>query len=103
MSSLHWLIVIPFYFFTALLVFFVLAITCRVLRARVGANPLAITAAVTALVATVVPAALGWLPLEAYTSMRMVALAVGSFVLAVLDMLLMPTLGLPLDDELRDA
>ena len=43
----HWLLVIPFYFFTALATFLALALVSRILRLKVGANALA-TAAVIA-------------------------------------------------------
>jgi len=102
MSNLHWLIVIPFYFFAALSLFFALSITCRLVRAKLGANPLAVAAALTALLAAIVPVAVGWIPLSAYTTLRMIGLGVASFVLAAVDTVLMPGLGLPLDDELRD-
>jgi hypothetical protein len=103
MGNLHWLIVIPFYFFTALSLFFALSIGCRIIRAKVGANPLAVAAAVTALLTAILPVAAGWVPLAAYTTLRMVGLGVASFVLAAVDTLLMPSLALPLDDELREV
>lgn len=103
MSSLHWLIVIPFYFFTALLVFFALSLLCRIARARVGANLLAVAAATTSLATAILPLIFGWTSLELYTTLRMVGLGAASFVLAAIDTVLMPNLGLPLDEELRDV
>lgn len=103
MSNLHWLIVIPFYFFAALSLFFALSIPCRIVRAKVGANALATSAALTAVLTAVLPVVAGWIPLAAYTTLRMIALGLASFVLAAIDTVLMPRLGLPLDDELRDV
>jgi len=103
MGNLHWLIVIPFYFFSALSLFFALCIASRLVRAKVGANPLATIAATVAVLTAIVPVVTGWVPLAAYTTVRMIGLGVVSFVLATVDTVLMPSLTLPVDDDLRDA
>lgn len=103
MGSLHWLILFPYYFFTAVCLFLLLSLTCRVLRAGVSANPLATTAAVAAAVAAILPLAVGWTRLAQYSWQGLVALLAASAVLATVDAALSTSLKLPLDAELEDV
>lgn len=98
----HWLVVIPFYFFSAILTFLVLALVSRVVRVKVGANGLGITAVVLAVAVVAVPLALDWIDLEHLNGRRLLALGAATFVLAALDTLLQPYLPLPADRELSD-
>jgi hypothetical protein len=98
----HWFVVVPFYFFAAILTFLVLALLCRLLRLQIGANALAITAVILAVAVVAVPLAAHWVVLAQLTARPMLALAAATFVLAALDTLLQPLLPLPVDRELSD-
>ena len=99
----HWLIVIPFYFFSAILTFLVLAVGSRVLRVQTGANALAITAVIVAVAIVAAPLLLNWVDLEHLGGRRLLALGAATFVLAALDTLLQPRLPLPADRDLSDV
>lgn len=98
----HWLVVIPFYFFSAIFMFLLLAVASRVIRLQVGANALATTAVIVAVALVAVPLACGWIDLEHLNGRRLLALAAASFVLAGLDTLLQPLLPLPVDRDLSE-
>jgi uncharacterized membrane protein YadS len=98
----RWLVVIPFYFFSAILTFLLLTVASRVLRLRVGANGLAITAVIVAVALVALPLALGWVDLEHLGGRRLLALGIATFVVAALDTLLQPRLPLPADRDLAD-
>jgi hypothetical membrane protein len=98
----HWLVVVPFYFFSAIVTFLVLALVCRLVRLPVGANGLAITAVVLAVAVVAVPLASHWVSLAQLTARPLLALTAASFLLAALDTLLQPLLPLPVDRELAD-
>lgn len=97
---MHWLVVIPYYFFSAVLCFLVLALAARILRLRVGANLLATAAVLLAVVAVAVSLTAGWVDLADLTLWRLLSLAAVSFVAAALDALLRPILPLPADADL---
>jgi len=99
---LHALIVVPFYFFSAILTFLVLALACRFARAKIGANSLAIVAVVLAVAVVAVPLALDWIDLAHMNGRRLLALAVATVVLAAVDTLLQPLLPLPADRDLAE-
>jgi hypothetical protein len=103
MSSFHWLIVVPYYFFLALLTFLILSVACRLVRASVGANSLAIVSIVVGLALTAFPLISGWISLESYTGMPLLALGVTGFVVAAIDSVLKSSHSLPLDEELEDV
>ena len=103
MGSLHWLIVIPLYFFAALTLLLSLILVARLLRLRVSVNPLVIGAAALALGLIVAPLVAGWVTLDAYTGRVVLVLIVASFAVAGIDTLLQSLLPLPLDDELRES
>jgi hypothetical protein len=102
-GSAHWLLLIPFYVFTALSLFLLLAIGARLLRRRLGANGIAIAAALLAVAAVTVPLVSGWAGITDYSGRRMLAAAGVSLFLALVDTLLAPRLPLPLDQELADV
>jgi len=102
-GSLHWLVLIPYYFFTALSFYLLFSVICRVVRAPVSANPIAITAVVVGLLATAAPLLSGWTKLANYSWPGMLALFAVSMVLATVDTLLKGSLSLPADAELEDV
>lgn len=99
---LHTLIVVPFYFFSAILTFLVLALACRITRAKIGANSLAIVAVILAVAVVAVPLALDWIDLAHMNGRRLLVLAVATVVLAAVDTLLQPLLPLPADRDLAE-
>jgi hypothetical protein len=99
---LHWLVVVPFYFFSAILTFLVLSLLCRIVRLQIGANALAITAVILAVGVVAVPLALDWIDLPHLNGRRLLALGVATFVLAALDTLLQPLLPVPADRDLSE-
>ena len=102
MGSLHWLVLFPYYFFTAVCLYLLLTLICRVVRAGVSANPLAITAVVAAVLATATPLLGGGTRLAQYSWQGLVVLLAVSAILATLDAVLAGPLKLPLDAELED-
>lgn len=101
MGNLHWLIVVPFYFFGALTLLSGFVLAARLMRLRVTINALVITAIVVTVLALAVPLTLDWIDIEALTGRRVAVLLVASFVFAGLDALLKDQLPLPLDHELE--
>lgn len=97
---MHWLVVIPFYFFSALAVFLSLAVASRILRLKVGANTIATAAVCLAVLALAVPLIANWADVEDLTGRRLLILGAASFVLAGLDTFLQSLLPLPIDAEL---
>ena len=103
MGSLHWLIVVPLYFFTTLTLVLLFILVARVLRLRVSVDPLVTGASALTIGLIVAPLVAGWVTLDAYTGRVMLVLIVASFAVAGLDTLLRQALPpLPLDDELRE-
>lgn len=103
MGSLHWLILIPYYFFTAVTAYLAFALICRAVRSRVSANPVAMAAVVTSLALTGIPLLAGWLTIANYNWRGLVGLLAVSACLATADALLKGSLPLPLDAELEDV
>ncbi len=103
MGALHWLILFPYYFFTALTVYLVLVVACRIVRAQPSANPLATTAVVTGVVLTALPFVASNVSIDAYGWQGLVFLLVVSLALATVDTVLKSSLPLPLDQELEDV
>lgn len=98
---MHWLMVIPFYFFGALLTFLLLALGSRILRLKVGANPLATAAVVVSIGGLITLLGLvDVIDMAHLTGRQLLVLGGATFVLAALDTLLAPALPLPLDGEL---
>jgi cyanate permease len=102
-SSLHWLILFPYYFFTALSLYLLFSLICRLVRAEASANSLAMTAVVGSVIATATPILIGSVPLASYSWPGLVALLVISSALAVADAVFKGSLPLALDEELEDV
>jgi hypothetical protein len=98
---LHWFFLIPFYVFSAIGVFLLLTIVCRLLRLKVAANTLAVTAVCVGVVVVGLPLIEG-ITLAQYTGLRLLILAAITFGLATVDTLLESVLPLPLDAELAE-
>lgn len=98
---MHYLLLVPFYVFIAIGVFLLLSILCRVLRLKLTANALAVTAVTVGVVIVLLPLFEG-IQLSDYTGRRLLLVAGITFVLATIDTLLEPLLPLPLDAELAD-
>jgi len=99
---LHSLIVIPYYFVSALAALPLLILGARLLRLKVAVNTLVGTAIALAVASIAVPLAADWVDVDAFTGRPLLALVLASLVLAGVDAALMKYLPLPLDDELRD-
>jgi hypothetical protein len=99
---MHWVILIPYYFFCALAVLPLLMIVSRLLRLTVAINTLVGAAIVLSLAGVIVPLALDWVDLSALTGRPMLLLGLLSFVFAAGDAALARRLPLPLDQELRN-
>lgn len=102
MGSLHWLILIPYYFVGTLAALPFLMLICRLIRLKVAINVLVGTAIALSLAAIIVPAVCKWLDPRAFTGRPMLLLVLLSFLLAAVDGVLAPHLPLPLDDEIRE-
>jgi hypothetical protein len=100
-GSLHWLIVIPLYFFGSITLLLSFILAARLLRLRVSVDPLVTAASALAIGLIVVPLVAGWVTLDAYAGLVLAVLIVASFALAGLDTLLQSLVPLPLDEELR--
>lgn len=98
---LHWLILIPYYFFLALSLALSFVLVARLVRAPLSANHLVTAAVLLALGGVSLPLATGWAVIDDYTTRGFVLLATASFLLAALDTLLATALPLPLDRELE--
>ena len=103
MESLHWLILIPFYFVGSITLLLSFILAARLLRLRVSVDPLVPAACALAIGLTLVPLVAGRVTLDAYGGRVLVVLIVASFALAGLDTLLRPLVPLPLDEELREG
>ena len=99
---LHALIVVPYYFVSALAALPLLILGARLLRLKVSVNTLVGIAIGLAVASIVVPLAADWLDLDAFTGRPLLVLVLASLVLAAIDAALMRHLPLPLDDELRN-
>lgn len=101
MGSLHWLIVVPFYFFGALALVSGLVLITRILRLSLGINAIVIASIGLSLAGLTIPLWLDWVDLESLTGLRAAGLLILSFVFAGLDALLKDRLPLPLDEDLE--
>ena len=98
---MHWFLLVPFYIFIAIGVFLLLSILCRVLRQKLSANALAVTAVIVGVFLVLLPLFEG-IQLTDYSGRRLLMIGVVTFVLAAIDTLLEPLLPLPLDADLAD-
>ena len=101
MGSFHWLIVVPFYFFSALSFLLLTVVLARILRLKIGINPLVITAVIVSLGLVVAPLIAGWATVHDYEGRTMLVIGLVSMGLAGLDVVLQQWLPLPLDQELE--
>jgi hypothetical protein len=101
-ESLHWLILIPFYFFGALTCLLLFILLTRILRLSISINVIASTAVAIGLGFVIIPLLVGWVELRDYTARRMLILAVASLLLAALDVLLKERVPLSLDRDLDE-
>jgi hypothetical protein len=99
---MHGLIVVPYYFVAPLAVLPLLMVISRFLRLKVAINTLVVGAIVLSLVSIVLPLALRWVTLDAFTGRPLALLVVLSFVFTGLDAALARALPLPLDEELSE-
>jgi len=97
------MLVIPFYVFTAIGVFLVLSLLCRVLRLKLSAHSLAVTAVIAGIFVVLFPLFEHLIDLPDLTGRKMIILLVITFGLAALDAVLERFLPLPFDDELADV
>jgi hypothetical protein len=100
-GSLHWLIIVPYYFFGALSLLSALVVACRLLRLKVSINFLVMTSIITTLLALAVPLTFDWVDVDSFTGRGAAALLIGSFLFAGIDAVLKRWLSLPLDEELE--
>lgn len=98
---LHAFILVPFYVFIAIGMFLTLSILCRLVRLKVSANALAVTAVITGVFVALLPLVEG-IHLEDYTGRRLLMVAAVTFLLATVDTLIEPLLPLPMDQELAE-
>jgi hypothetical protein len=97
----HWLILIPYYFFGAITLLALGMLLTRIVRLKVDINVLIGIAIAGSLAAVVMLPAFGIVPLRRFTAWPMLALGVASFVLAALDALLARLLPSPMDESLQ--
>jgi membrane associated rhomboid family serine protease len=98
---LHYLILIPYYFFGALLVLATLILLCRVTRLKVAIHNLVGTAIVLSAVLLAAILATPQISIADFRALPMLVLGLASMLLALLDSLLRRALPLPLDEELH--
>ncbi len=102
MGSLHWLIVIPYYFVGALAALPLLVLTCRLFRVKVSINALVGAAIALAVAGVVLPLVCGTVDIRALSGRPLLLLICASLLLAAIDAALTESLPLPLDSELRE-
>jgi hypothetical protein len=99
---LHALIVVPYYFLSALALLPLLILAARLLRLTVSVNTLVGIAIGLALASIVIPLAADWVDLDAFSGRPLLVLVLASLLLTAVDAALLKHLPLPLDEELRD-
>lgn len=103
MGNLHWLILIPYYFFGAMAVLTLLVVLTRVTRIKASINTLVGIAIATSAFDLIFLLGSGMLQIDDFTGLPMLVIGLTSFVLATIDFLLRKSLPLPLDEELAAA
>jgi hypothetical protein len=98
---MHWLILIPYYFFGALTVLAFLMLACRLLRLGVGMGTIAATAVGVVIASLVIVLAFDVVDIHDFTFLPMLGLFALSLLFAGVDAMLATSLPLPLDDELE--
>jgi len=97
----HWLILIPCYFFLAMSLLAGVMLLSRILRMKLPIDWLVGAAIALAVALTVGPLALDLVDLHEISARAVLLLGVGSFVLAGIDAALARVLPLPLDRDLE--
>ncbi len=100
MGALHWLVVIPYYFFLALAYLGLLMVGTRLLRIKASINTLVGISIAISFLDLVVLLGGGFLSIESFTFLPLLGIFAVSLVCAALDSLLERRLPLPLDEEL---
>jgi hypothetical protein len=98
----HWLVLIPYYFFSSMTVLALLMVLCRLVRVKADINVLVGLAIVLALLLVIAPLALDLIDLVHLKALPLLALGLSSFVLAALDAALARVLPLPFDRDLQE-
>jgi hypothetical protein len=98
---MRWLILVPYYFFGAILFGFASLLVSRVVRAKVELARLAAGAATVSAATVALPLIAGWAAIEHYRVLPMLAVAVASAVVAGVDLLVARSLPLGIDEELE--
>lgn len=100
MSSLHWLIVVPYYFFLAMAYLSILMVGTRLLRVKTSINTLVGISIAVSFLDLVILLGGGFLTIKQFTFLPLLAIFAVSLVFAAIDALLARRLSLPLDEEL---
>lgn len=100
MGSLHWLIVVPYYFFIALALLGLLMVGTRLLRIKASINTLVGISIAVSFFDLVVLLGGGFLSIKNLTFLPLLAIFAVSLTCATVDSLLARQLPLPLDEEL---
>lgn len=98
---MHYLIVFPYYFFTALTLSLLLSIVTRVLRLRIAIGTLVTTAVLVSLGGYIAALASDGISIEHFTGLPMLAVGLTSFLLAAVDTVLKRALPHAIDEELQ--
>lgn len=98
---MHWLILIPCYFFAAMSLLTLFMLLSRLLRLRLPIDWLVGAAIAVGILATAGPLALDLVDLHQVTGRAVLVLGVASFALAGLDAAMAALLPLPLDRDLE--
>lgn len=100
MSSLHWLIVVPYYFFLAMAYLSILMVGSRLLRIPAAINTLVGISIAVAFLDLVVLLGFVGISIRSFTLLPLLAIFAVSLAFAAIDVLLARRLPLPLDEEL---
>ncbi|MCK6554874.1 hypothetical protein L6Q96_09890 [Candidatus Binatia bacterium] len=98
---MHWLILIPCYFFGAMSLLALFMLCSRLLRLRLPIDWLVGIAIAVAAVAVVAPLALGVVDLHAVSGRAVLVVGLASFVLTGIDVAVARLLPLPLDRDIE--
>jgi putative exporter of polyketide antibiotics len=98
----HWLILVPYYFFLALTLLALLVVVCRLARVKANINTLVGVAIALGVAIPIGLLALDVIDLAHLKALPMLVLAAASMVLAGIDVVLSRLLPLPLDQDLQE-
>lgn len=101
MGALHWLILIPYYFFGALALLSLMILISRILRLGVRINTLVSIAMVVTVFDLAFVLTTGILSIDDFTALPMIGLFAVSLVVAFIDYALLGNLPLSLDEEMQ--